>query len=114
MRYDYIKTLIQENLQETDEDEQEGIKKENINEKKCMKIIERIKFIFDFLKKNYDKSVNNLAVNIDNFFHKSGRFTLNLMCKCNHSSHTKYKKINVGIKKFFFKKNVGIKSVVYY
>ena len=70
MRYDYIKTLIQENLQETDEDEQEGIRKENINEKKCLKIIERIKFIFDFLKKNYDKSVNNLAVNIDNFFHK--------------------------------------------
>ena len=70
LRYDYIKTLIQENLQETEEDEPEGIKKENINEKKCMKIIERIKFIFDFLKKNYDKSVNNLAVIIDNFFHK--------------------------------------------
>lgn len=70
MRYDYIKTLIQENLQDTDEDEYEENKKKNINEKKCMKIIERIKFLFDFLKKNYDRSVNNLAVYIDNFFHK--------------------------------------------
>ena len=70
MRYDYIKTLIQENLQDTDEDEYEENKKKNINEKKCMKIIERIKFLFDFLKKNYDRSVNNLAVYIDNFFRK--------------------------------------------
>ena len=35
-----------------------------------MAIIERIKYIFDFLRKNHDKSVNNLAVYIDNFFHK--------------------------------------------
>ena len=49
MRYDYIKTLIQENLQDTVEDEYEENKKKNINEKKCMKIIERIKFLFDFL-----------------------------------------------------------------
>ena len=70
MRYDYIKTLIQENLQETDEDEYEEDKKKNINEKKCMKIIERIKFLFDFLRKIHDRSVNNLAVSIDNFFHK--------------------------------------------
>ena len=70
MRYDYIKTLIQENLQKMDEDEIEGKNMNKSYEKKCMKIIERIKFIFDFLKKNYDKSVNNLAVIIDNFFHK--------------------------------------------
>ena len=70
MRYDYIKTLIQENLQKMDEDE---IEEKNMNksyEKKCMKIIERIKFIFDFLRKNNEKSIQYLAVKIDNFFHK--------------------------------------------
>ena len=35
-----------------------------------MKIIEKIKFLFDFLKNNHHRSVNNLAVIIDNFFIK--------------------------------------------
>ena len=48
MRYDYIKTLIQENLQDTDEDEYEENKKKNINEKKCMKF--SLNFLLHLLK----------------------------------------------------------------
>ena len=69
-KYDYIKTLMQSNYQDSDEDSFDEEKVNNIYDKKCLKIIERIKFLFDFLKKNYDKSVHNLAVRIDNFFMK--------------------------------------------
>ena len=61
---------MQSNYQDSDEDSFDEDKVNNIYDKKCLKIIERIKFLFDFLKKNYDKSVHNLAVRIDNFFMK--------------------------------------------
>ena len=57
-------------MQDSDEDELDENNKINPNDKICMDIIERIKFIFDILRKNKDRSVNNLAVYIDNFFHK--------------------------------------------
>ena len=69
-RYDYIKTLIQENLHKLDEDDFEENNINNPYEKRCMEIIERIKFLFDILRKSFDRSVNNLAVYIDKFFRK--------------------------------------------
>ena len=57
-------------MQDSEEDELDENNKINPNDKICMDIIERIKFIFDILRKNKDRSVNNLAVYIDNFFHK--------------------------------------------
>ena len=48
-RYDYIKTLIQENLHKLDEDDFEENNINNPYEKRCMEIIERIKFLFDML-----------------------------------------------------------------
>ena len=57
-------------MQDSDEDELEGNIRDNPNDKICMNIIERIKLIFDILRKNNERSVNNLAVYIDNFFHK--------------------------------------------
>ena len=57
-------------MQDSDEDELEENNKDNVNDKICMNIIERIKFIFDILRKNNERSVYNLAVYIDNFLHK--------------------------------------------
>ena len=72
-KYDFIKTLIQENDKNSDNDDEDS-KNEfssiNKNKKKCVKIIERLKFIFDQFRNNYDRSVNNLAVSIDKFLSK--------------------------------------------
>ena len=57
-------------MQDSDEDELEENSRDNANDKICMNIIERIKYIFDILRKNKERSVYNLAVYIDNFFHK--------------------------------------------
>ena len=72
-KYDFIKTLIQENNKNSDnEDEDSKTEFSSIdkNKKKCVKIIERLKFIFDQFRNNYDRSVNNLAVSIDKFLLK--------------------------------------------
>ena len=37
------------------------------NKKKCVRIIERLKFIFDQFRNNYDKNVKNLAISIDKY-----------------------------------------------
>ena len=57
-------------MQDSDEDELEENSRDKANDKICMNIIERIKYIFDILRKNNERSVYNLAVCIDNFFHK--------------------------------------------
>jgi hypothetical protein len=72
-KYDFIKTLIQENQKNSDnEDEISPNYSDNIgkNKKKCMKIIERLKFIFDQFRNNYDRTIKNLAVSIDKFLVK--------------------------------------------
>ena len=73
-KYDFIKTLIQENEKNSDNDESSGetndeslISKSKI---KCRKIIERLKFIFDKVRNIHERSVNNLAVYIDKFLAK--------------------------------------------
>lgn len=72
-KYDFIKTLIQEN-QKNSENEDEASSNDfgeiNKNKKKCMKIVERLKFIFDQFRNNYDRSVKNLAFSIDKFLLK--------------------------------------------
>ena len=72
-KYDFVKTLIQENEKNADNDDEDS-KNDfsciNKNKKRCVKIIERLKFIFDQFRNNYDRSVNNLAVSIDKFLLK--------------------------------------------
>ena len=72
-KYDFIKTLIQENQKNSDNnDEMNPNYSDNIdkNKKNCMKIIEKLKFIFDQFRNNYDKSIKNLAFSIDKFLIK--------------------------------------------
>ena len=71
-KYDFIKTLLQENEKNSDYEELKDDKNSEINKnkKKCMRIIERLKFIFDQIRNNHKRSVNNLAIYIDKFLLK--------------------------------------------
>ena len=73
-KYDFIKTLIQENEKNSDNDDSSGETNDesliNKSKIKCRKIIERLKFIFDKVRNIHERSVNNLAVLIDKFLAK--------------------------------------------
>ena len=73
-KYDFIKTLIQENEKNSDNDDSSGETNDesliNKSKIKCRKIIERLKFIFDKVRNIHERSVNNLAVYIDKFLAK--------------------------------------------
>ena len=73
-KYDFIKTLIQENEKNSDNDDSSGETNDesliNKGKIKCRKIIESLKFIFDKVRNIHERSVNNLAVYIDKFLAK--------------------------------------------
>ena len=65
-KYDFIKTRIKErsnNFEQTDENYVDG----NIS-KKCVEILERLKFIYSELINNFNDNVKNLTHYIENFF----------------------------------------------
>ena len=70
-KYDFIKTLMNENQKNSDNEEEKGVScdindKDN-NKIKTVEIIERLKFIFDQFRNCYDKSVKSLAISIDKY-----------------------------------------------
>ena len=65
-KYDFIKTRIKErsnNYEQSDENYVDG----NIS-KKCVEILERLKFIYSELINNFNDNVKNLTHYIENFF----------------------------------------------
>lgn len=65
-KYDFIKTLIKErsnNYEQSDENYVDG----NIS-KKCVEILERLKFIYSELINNFNDNAKNLTHYIENFF----------------------------------------------
>ena len=72
IKYDFIKTLIHENEKnfENEENNESNNYESNKNKKQCMKIVERLKYIFDQFRNNYDRNIKSLAGSIDKFLTK--------------------------------------------
>ena len=70
-KYDFIKTLMNENQKNTDNEDitSNSCGNNNVdeNKKKCIEIIERLKFIFDKFRNCYDNSLKNMAISIDKY-----------------------------------------------
>ena len=70
-KYDFIKTLMNENQKNTDNEDitSNSCGNNNVdeNKKKCIEIIERLKFIFDKFRNSYDNSLKNMAISIDKY-----------------------------------------------
>ena len=70
-KYDFIKTLMNENQKNTDNEDTTsdrcGNNNVEENKKKCIEIIERLKFIFDQFRNSYDNNLKNLAMSIDKY-----------------------------------------------
>lgn len=104
-KYDFIKTLMNENQKNTDNEDSTnnsfGNNNVDENKKKCIEIIERLKFIFDKFRNSYDNSLKNMAISIDKYSMKRKidiRANFKLVTKNIKENEALYSKRNKDIK----------------